>query len=80
MSRVHYPRYGIVVLNPFLANFPILYFLKKNRKPRVLWCFQVVLNGNIGQNWGNEWSVTAKWLQEHVYITVDLLGKKPTID
>ena len=40
MGRVHYPKYGIVVLNPFLANVPILYFLKKTENQKYFGVFK----------------------------------------
>ena len=38
MGRAHYPKYGIVVLNPILVNVPILYSLNTPENQK---CFGV---------------------------------------
>ena len=38
-------------VNPFFPSAPFLYPLKTSEKLKILWCFQGVENGCIGNEW-----------------------------
>ena len=41
----------VILLNPFVPNEPFLYPLKTSENLKVLWCFQGVKKGCIGNKW-----------------------------
>ena len=41
----------VILLNPFVPNKPFLYPLKTSENLKVLWCFQGVKKGCIGNKW-----------------------------
>ena len=40
------------LFNPFMPNVPFLYPLKVSENRKVIWCFQRVEKGCIGNKWG----------------------------
>ena len=42
---------GLIIVNLFLPNAPILYPLKASENHKVFWCFQGIEKGCIGNEW-----------------------------
>ena len=53
-------------LNPFVPNAPLLYTLKASESLTVLWCFQGVEKGCIGNKWVNVNLLRNKFISKYL--------------